>query len=74
MFVTEDEAKRKWCPKVICSEENGNVFNRCQDTAYLGFEETRCISSNCMMWVWENENQPNKGFCGLINSLFIRDL
>jgi hypothetical protein len=50
MIVTEEQAKTKWCPKVmIINLINGeNVTNRCE--MYPGKEDTCCIASDCMWW------------------------
>lgn len=51
-MLTEDEAKKKWCPHVRLGDEQGvsASINRawgrgCPDAA-------RCIASECMAWRW----------------------
>jgi hypothetical protein len=70
MTVTEDEAKKMWCPMVririggigsaaINSETEHHPYN--------------CAASECMMWRWVNrtrvdlsdKKQNLRGFCGL---------
>lgn len=53
MFVTEEEAKKKWCPEAITNNAScgGNV----------GRFSTPCIASECMMWRWQNDKA---GYCG----------
>lgn len=77
MFLTEDEAKKKWCPMVrtsglICGEHGGVTVN---DPS--GNYDTTCKGSDCMMWRWaippphitqddEGKNITDKtGYCGL---------
>ena len=62
--MTEDEAKRKWCPMVRFAGAQV-AFNRdTQTPEYV----TRCIGSECMMWR-ETSAPPITGkfhgYCGL---------
>lgn len=67
--MTEDEAKKKWCPFSRILLENGTVgaaVNR-----YEGVPEAaRCLGSACMAWRWSrqrpiNTDQLSSGYCGL---------
>jgi len=74
--MTEDDAKKKWCPMSRYGDFNlGGALNRGLDEAGT----LNCVGSSCMMWRWEmtpsaaartKENndvitsEPS-GFCGL---------
>lgn len=64
--MTEDEAKKKWCPMVRTGLTAGMAVNQhCNGDVD---SETRCIASTCMMWRWEYgaSARPNDhGWCGL---------
>src|ERR1700733_5242 len=73
--MTEDEAKRKWCPLTrvttsleIESEGTGvavalGSYNRlASDLDYQLVPNTMCIGSQCMAWCWKRE-APG-GYCG----------
>lgn len=49
--MTEDEAKKKWCPMARVSASGCSLsFNRVDDgTPSIG---ANCIASDCAMWVW----------------------
>lgn len=54
--MTEDEAKKKWCPiifKASVVDLEGNVWPH----------ESKCIGSACMMGC--NEKGEWRGYCGL---------
>lgn len=53
MVVTEDEAKKLWCPMLNERHPQG------EDHVYI----PRCVASKCMWWVWVNENHKEKGWC-----------
>ena len=75
MICTEEEARKKWCPKYqVAQRFNNLISNR------GGFgDDCRCIASGCMMWEWETEQAffdardgswkregtERKGYCGL---------
>ena len=77
--MTEDEAKKKWCPFVRTGLTAGMAVNRhVADSrgAIDGvFDETRCLGSGCMMWKWLSptahtiargaQEIKTKGYCGL---------
>ena len=68
MYLTEDEAKQKWCPKVrqayratqegidygLAAVNRGN---------YLEDDECLCIASQCMAWRTKHAN-GKRGYCG----------
>jgi hypothetical protein len=65
--MTEDEAKKKWCP-MVRTNYYGDGTNR-SGTGYDVVAVNCCIGSDCMMWV---ETAPhdikplsNTGYCGL---------
>lgn len=47
-MLTEDEAKKKWCPMVRAGNEAGCNRNESDASGRLD----RCIASECMMWQW----------------------
>lgn len=59
--MTEDEARRKWCPMVRTGLTAGMAVNHHvgsrHDSPQAGdvHDETRCIASDCMMWRWGTE-------------------
>jgi len=67
--MTEDEAKKKWCPMVrIGVSSDRNWFDNHNGNNVF----TYCISSDCMMWRQdltreeaENGYKAASGFCGL---------
>ena len=66
-MMTEDEARTKWCPKVM---RHGGLKPIGSPTP---IPTDRCIGSDCMWWVWVDT--PNKhvdikerrGHCGATN-------
>lgn len=71
MFVTEEDAKTKWCPfaratigtiKMRASTEAIVVGNRNAVTGQAG-GDARCLGSVCMAWKWNTVEQM--GRCGL---------
>jgi len=58
MFVTEQQAKDKWCPFSRCSDDYDSSHNR------LITEGSNCLGSECMAWR-EIPGYEGKGFCGL---------
>jgi len=59
MICTEEEAKKKWCPKYQVSFAGSD----CQDNRGL-FPGYYCIASNCMMWRWTEPKiiQVDRGY------------
>lgn len=70
--MTEDEARKKWCPFVRTGLTAGMAVNRHVSDTPGGVEgvwdETRCIASDCMMWRWKDAEKDN-GFCGLSKTI-----
>ena len=86
--MNENDARKKWCPftRMVFGYEQGTTqpFNRfmCEkgedmdkmQKAMNGTMGTKCITSDCMMWVEEYEDVGDKmvpalsigGHCGLI--------
>lgn len=77
MMVTEDEARKKWCPHARLTSPSGDSrsWNRVM-RATPGFEDyPHCIASECMAWRWDDrfEGAPAQwvgysdthGYCGL---------
>jgi hypothetical protein len=60
--MTEEEAKKKWCPMVRIAHENV-VANRTDGYGDNNFHKLQCcIASDCMMW---RLNIQPYGYCGL---------
>lgn len=58
MFVTEEEAKTKWCPYVRHGAPEIGTFNRgvvcpINDHPDNGGMLCNCIASACMAWRWQ---------------------
>lgn len=52
-MLTEDEARKKWCPESL--RTNGKVaINRAAHGSAA--DEPRCIASQCMAWRWTRGN------------------
>lgn len=74
--MTEEEARKKWCPhgRIYSSE---GAFNRTETRTATG--PCRCIASDCMAWRWITDPlvdfvangktvidyQSEHGYCGL---------
>jgi hypothetical protein len=65
MFVTEEQAKDKWCPHVRIRHQSQAVVNRTVDPMHPA--DYGCIGSRCMSWRWRQGAFPGDplGFCGL---------
>lgn len=67
--MTEDEARKKWCPfaTVVAFNFQQNMIpvaiNR---TRGLG-EQPTCLGSGCMAWI-ADANQARNGKCGMVES------
>jgi hypothetical protein len=61
--MTEDEAKKKWCPMT----RNIQVMGMNRNTIDYSDYKSNCLASECMMWRWViKEGYPNgRGYCGL---------
>jgi hypothetical protein len=73
--MTEQDAKKRWCPMVRGLPVGNNEIYRHATTRDWGDEESNCIASKCMMWVEDFLIQNNEGIivnvdsgghCGLI--------
>lgn len=62
MLLTEDEARKKWCPfvRALNSSMPAAYNRRNNDTA-----GSLCIASACMAWHWYDPDNPTQGRCGL---------
>lgn len=63
--MTEDEAKKKWCPLVrykFSSESDRPSCNRDIFSKGVMEDGTRCIASECMAWRWRVDY--DNGYCG----------
>jgi hypothetical protein len=73
--MTEDDAKKKWCPFVRTGLTAGMAVNHHVDNRPDGigvYQETRCIGTGCMMFKNRYE-YPHTGikfgwYCGLAGS------
>jgi hypothetical protein len=57
MLLTENEAKKKWCPYARETGGENRTFMKKDATAAPA--ECRCIASLCMAWRW-GEPEPNQ--------------
>jgi hypothetical protein len=56
--MTEEEAKTKWCPMVRSTGwGNDQMGNRDHKGGWTGGD--CCVASECMMWRWALEPDPN---------------
>ena len=67
-YMTEDEAKMKWCPAVRQLATSNTGYICAVNTAGHGYGlkddfSAHCIGSNCMWW---REMQPGRGRCGMV--------
>ncbi|MDR3439848.1 hypothetical protein [Telmatospirillum sp.] len=62
MLMTEEEARKKWCPHVrfAATADESNAANRWND-ANGNPPSCRCLASECMSWrwLWLDPNGPN---------------
>ena len=66
--MTEEEAKKKWCPKFKNTSINGrggSSNNRKSLNEQTFTNECICIASDCIMWKFTDEYDENSGYCGL---------
>jgi len=59
--VTEQEARRKWCPMVNIASPPGGL-HRIISSRELGL---KCIASGCMLWRLADPDRKDSGYCGL---------
>lgn len=73
MLVTEEEAKKRWCPMVRHSNGPDGTWNRYASNPQIP-EHYKCIASECMAWrlaerekidMYGKTKGQNRGFCGL---------
>lgn len=78
--MTEEEARKKWCPAGRVYHSNGS-YNRTEARAVDG--PCKCIASDCMAWRWVKDPLINfvmngepvpdykgeHGYCGLSGTL-----
>ena len=70
--MTEDEAKTKWCPHVRVMSDEGSMVIATVNRGSVLQAQTNCIASDCMMWVWDEEQKRTgnssdiSGHCGLV--------
>lgn len=57
-YMTEEEARTKWCPMVRTADDNRSINQEPQP------KWNCCIGSGCMWWGWE-EDKPecDRGRC-----------
>ena len=66
MYLTEEEAKEKWCPFVRIDEGETSVNRQLS-----GYDRSlfNCIASECACWAPHfQKGEPPMGRCGLIRS------
>lgn len=71
MFLTEEEAKTKWCAFTRYQVHDNPSENRWKQS--LPADEPhavnpvacRCIASACMSWRWTRNELKTTGYCGL---------
>lgn len=77
--MTEDEAKKRWCPyasaRVVSWQKESNET---VNAVWGNPQDIRCIASDCMAWRTKTVRETNRwgdfvdvttGFCGLAGSL-----
>ena len=68
-LLTEEEAKKRWCPFVRYTSVRGVGINRWTDEGDDNFNPnaTRCLASKCMAWrdVPDPYERDKRGYCGL---------
>jgi hypothetical protein len=74
--VTEEEAKKKWCPMVRAINHGQTKAASNRDIDGDIFNKDRCIASDCMMWRENKQFIGNQsgtdiystdgGYCGLV--------
>lgn len=61
--MTEEQAKKKWCPMVRAGLKGANTYVGINwpSGEVLDQEYAKCIGSDCMMWRWENVYTTSDG-------------
>jgi len=72
MHMTEEEAKKKWCPMVRFVATNEPPANRWPEHMQGEKTYSKCLAADCMMWVWSDatyveNNFKKSGRCGMVN-------
>jgi hypothetical protein len=58
--MTEQEAKRKWCPLVrVFETKDGEQWNNRPDSGFVS--DAYCIGSACMAWRWLPRGHDMRG-------------
>ena len=61
MYLTEEEAKKKWCPELKLEGSNASMTN----AGKVIYDSANCIASGCMMWRYAGESEKGEtGYCG----------
>lgn len=68
MILSEEEAKKKFCPhmregNMVDLQVDGVAVNSIWANGERVF--ANCIASGCMMWRTEGVEEKDSGFCGL---------
>ncbi len=52
MILTEEEARKKWCPMARVNDDSDKGYNRIVDSVdgLVIPKVARCIASDCAMW------------------------
>jgi len=70
--MTEDEAKKKWCPE-LAKRNAAELVAAIIEKSFYEPQPDNCIGSQCMMWRYINpsyvkgteEDKKLSGYCGL---------
>jgi hypothetical protein len=69
-FLTDAEAKMKWCPMARAGDERSDVRIPVNRNGNAPDQDCYCITSTCMAWRWEAYRKPDdrdgekRGYCG----------
>lgn len=60
--MTEEQAKKKWCPMVRAGLKGANTYVGINwpSGEVLDQEYAKCIGSDCMMWRWSQRPEPHQ--------------
>lgn len=69
MTLTEDEAKKRWCPEARVGSPHATARNRMDGDSHALLTGSRCMASQCMAWRWDYngptfDGSPVNGYCG----------